>query len=40
MVVRFGKEQTNAEFIIVGGTKISLVALLKPVMRQLEGTWA
>ena len=35
------KGQTNAlESVVLGGGKKSLGALLKPVMRQLEGTWA
>ena len=35
------KGQTNAlESVVFGGAKKSLGALLKPVMRQLEGTWA
>ena len=41
--MRFGnnKGQTNAlESVVLGEPKKSLGALLKPVMRQLEGTWA
>ena len=35
------ESQTNAlESVVLGEAKISLGALLKPVMRQLEGTWA
>ena len=35
------KGQTNAlESVVLGEPKKSLGALLKPVMRQLEGTWA
>ena len=35
------KGQTNAlESVVLRGAKKSLGALLKPVMRQLEGTWA
>ena len=35
------KGQTNAlESAVLGGAKKPLGALLKPVMRQLEGTWA
>ena len=35
------KGQTNAlESVVLGEAKKSLGALLKPVMRQLEGTWA
>ena len=35
------KSQTNAlESVVLGEAKKSLGALLKPVMRQLEGAWA
>ena len=35
------KGQTNVlESVVLGEPKISLGALLIPVMRQLEGTWA